>query len=82
MTSSDQATVEATVAFTDTGRATPLAAGPSIAKTRGRAGFQARSVPILTASMSFGRYQIVRPLGKGAMGAVYLAYDTQLYSVT
>jgi serine/threonine protein kinase/formylglycine-generating enzyme required for sulfatase activity len=26
----------------------------------------------------FGRYQIIRALGKGAMGAVYLAHDTQL----
>jgi formylglycine-generating enzyme required for sulfatase activity/serine/threonine protein kinase len=26
----------------------------------------------------FGRYQIIRPLGKGAMGTVYLAEDTQL----
>ncbi|HUE15507.1 MAG TPA: serine/threonine-protein kinase, partial [Planctomycetaceae bacterium] len=26
----------------------------------------------------FGRYQIIRALGKGAMGAVYLAQDTQL----
>jgi serine/threonine protein kinase/formylglycine-generating enzyme required for sulfatase activity len=26
----------------------------------------------------FGRYQIIRPLGKGAMGAVYLAEDTKL----
>lgn len=37
-----------------------------------------REVPLLEAGESFGRYQITRSLGCGAMGAVYLGYDSQL----
>jgi serine/threonine protein kinase len=37
-----------------------------------------REVPVLAGGESFGRYQVVRLLGHGAMGAVYLAYDPEL----
>src|SRR6185436_5787702 len=38
----------------------------------------APSAPIKELTGSIGKYNIVKPLGKGAMGMVYLAHDTVL----
>ena len=38
----------------------------------------AQAQPVLVAGQVVGHYQVVRPLGKGGMGEVYLASDTKL----
>jgi serine/threonine protein kinase len=68
---------EATLAMTRTG-GTMDRATPDLARTEADTA-PPRADSDLAASVSFGRYQIVRRLGHGAMGAVYLAYDTQLH---
>jgi serine/threonine protein kinase len=69
--------------LTTEGTFTPAAAadgGPDPAPAVGTVADQtgARAFPVLAAGEAFGRYHIVRLLGRGAMGAVYLAYDSQL----
>jgi serine/threonine protein kinase len=73
-----QATIAATAAIAAHQTGALSVGGPTLAGTEVEPG-PSRGVPNLSACTSFGRYQIVRPLGKGAMGAVYLAYDTQLH---
>jgi len=73
----DGATIELTSARAGLSSAAPGAGGATIAATQAGPEF-GRGVPIFNAGTSFGRYQIVKPLGRGAMGAVYLAYDSQL----
>jgi serine/threonine protein kinase len=72
------ATVEATSALT----ALPAGANPLSTREAAKTEFEPSlraEVAILAGGSTFGRYQIVRLLGRGAMGAVYLAYDTQLH---
>jgi serine/threonine protein kinase len=76
-----QAQAPATIAITsDLYGSEELGAGrvQDVAQTEAEPS-QGEQVPALQGGSTFGRYQVVRILGRGAMGAVYLAYDTELH---
>jgi serine/threonine protein kinase len=56
--------------FVDAGETAPMATGDSIPDSIQR---------IPGVSLKIGRYEIRRRLGQGSMGAVYLAFDSQLH---
>jgi serine/threonine protein kinase len=74
----DLATMQITGALQPSTSQTAAGDAHAFAATQAES-FGAADVPVLRASATFGRYQIVRMLGQGAMGAVYLAYDTELH---
>jgi serine/threonine protein kinase len=73
--SAEESSLVATTDSTNEVDTDPVPGGP----TRVKDAEADSDAPVLAAGEAFGRYQITRLLGKGAMGAVYLAYDTQLH---